>query len=177
MSKFQVFSGYDPLKDFKLMTSDIHNCIFHEHEINGKTIDISSGTHNNIIYQEKIITDGTIDLERINHDNKLIVWQNNLISLSDGMSLKIKLEKASFFINIVTKNYEQEYNIYTKEESEELLSEIINYLYAYSKGIFDTNSISLQYPSIMVLEKYSNGHLTKEIEDFSPKVKKRRRKH
>lgn len=182
MSKFQVFSGFDPLRDFKLMTSNIHDCNFFEHEINGKTINISSGTNEDIIYQEKIITDGIIDLENINHDHKFIIWHNNLMSLNNGMSLKIKIENASFFINIVTKNiitrnYEQEFNIHTETESEELLSKIINYLYAHNNGIFDTNSISLQYPSIMILEKCFNGRLTKEVEDFSPKVKRKRKRH
>lgn len=183
MSKFQVFSGYDPLKNFKLMTNDTHDCIFLEHEINGKTINISSGTNKDIVYQEKIITDGIINLEKLNHDHKLVIWHNNLISLNNGISLKIKIEKASFFINIVTKkvftqNHEYEYNIHTETESEELLSKIINYLCTNGKGIFDTNSISLQYPSTMILEKYCDGRLTKEIEDFSPKVKnKKRRRH
>lgn len=104
------------------------------------------------------------------------------MSLNNGMSLKIKIENASFFINIVTKNiitrnYEQEFNIHTETESEELLSKIINYLYAHNNGIFDTNSISLQYPSIMILEKCFNGRLTKEVEDFSPKVKRKRKRH
>lgn len=182
MSKFQVFSGYDPLKDFKLMTSDIHNCIFQEHDINGKTIDISSGTNTDIIYQEKIITDGIINLEGINHDHKFVVWHNSLINLNKGMSIKLKLEKASFFVNIITKslstsNYEQEYSIHTEAESEELLYKIINYMYAHNKGAFNTHSISLQYPSTMILEEYCNGHLKKEVEDFSTKTKKKRRKH
>lgn len=172
MSNIQIYDGYDPFKDFKLA----NNCYFYTQEINSRMFNISTGINNNNIYQEKIITDGVIDILKINHDTKYMIWNNNLITLNDGLSIKIKLEQANFFINVINRNNEQIYDIHIKPENIHLLSVILEFLRQHNKGLIDTNTIALQYPSTLILESYQGGKYSKEVEDFSPKTKKKRRK-
>ena len=156
MSKLQFFTGYDDLKDYKLINGEMRNCIFFEHDIN-KPFRISLGTKNGNNYSEQIITDGIIKRKKYSQERPLIIWKEEPIYLDSGISLSLKLKDATFFVNIVSCNNESICEIHTSNESEELLKRILEYVYRDNHDLFDTNSISLQYPSTTIEHRCING--------------------
>lgn len=177
MSRLQIFSRCDELWYFKVAKEASYKCLFFEHPVN-KIVDVATGSLDDVIYEESIITDGNIELNRKNLYSPKVVWQNQLLTLNDGISIPIKISNATFFVTKIQVNDIVGYDIHTEVESEELLNKIINFIYNDKKELFDTESISLKYPYYIRLEKNKNGIKTTEYTDLAPdkKIKKRKKK-
>lgn len=175
MSRLQIFSRFDELNYFKTEKESAYKCLFFEHPIN-RTFDVATGSLDGTIYEETIITDGTIELNGKNFYSPNVVWNNELITLNDGISISIKVNNATFFVTKIKVGDVVGYDIHTEKESEELLNKIINYIYNNEKHLFDTESIALKYPYYIKLEKNIDGISSYEYTDLAPdnKCKKKR---
>lgn len=172
MISLQVFSSLDELKYFKEVKQGAYRCLFFKHPIN-RTFDICEGELDGVTYEESIITDGDITLGKMNYHRPIIIWQNKVLTLDEGLSIAITLENATFFINKIKINDMVGYDIHTEYESEELLTKIIEYIYKGKTDFFDTSSISLEYPYTVKIEKSKDGNKTINYIDYSPSKKKK----
>lgn len=177
MSQLQLFLETDDLANFKLNRSEQYGCLFFEHNIN-RTVDIGQGVYENNTYQEEIITDGNISLNRKNFNMPLIVYKNQLLKMKDGLSIPITLRNASFYILKTKieneKSYDIEYSIHCNEESEELLSKIIRYLYNREYDLFTTESVKVLDKETIRLITQTKNIPKEEFISLAPKENKRK---
>ncbi len=172
MSKIQFFSNYDPLKDYKMIMPD--NYAFFAHPINNRNINLGVGTSDNITYSETLLTDGIISINRKNLDNPLVIWKNKATTLHDGLSISINLTQATFFIIILRRNNEIEYDIHVENETLQSYNQIIEYL--KSGQVANVNSISLIDKYNIGLNNIINGKAVKEVINLHPKQKQLRKR-
>ncbi len=181
----QIFAKGDSLRLFKQdKQTKFPNCAFYQHDINNQEIDISSGFEGNIPINESIITDGEISLQKKNLYSPSIVWEEHLLTLENGTSISITLDKASFMIAVTKRLGEQQIDIHVTEESRDLLTKILNFFYGKQSGLFQTSSIYFTSPTILILENIINGKKKQQTFDFSTsstkeyyKQKRHKRRH
>ena len=162
MKKIQICSQFDKLRDYKLQTNKEYGCTFHEVNINSN-LHLGQGTFNNDNYHESIITNGKIKINDINREKSFVVFNNNLITLNNGLSVSVSISDATFFVLKTFMNGDIDYTIYTKEEKEELLNSIIDYIYNDCNQLFNTESISIPDTKTIIEEKKYNGMHSKNI--------------
>ncbi len=174
----QIVLNQDPLKNFKENAfSRYRTCSFFEHNVN-QSIDIGIGESNGHLVREKIITDGRISLHRKNQYSPLVVWQNVLVSLENGLSINIDIRDATFMVDIISFGDKKEHEIHIIEEDRASLQTILNFLY-HQQPIEQLSTISFKSPSILILESTLKGNIKQEILDLNTgksKVKHNKRK-
>jgi hypothetical protein len=148
----------------------IHGCTFHEKNVNS-TFNLGAGCFENDNYHEAIITNGDIKLNDINKNTSFVVFNNNLITLKNGVSLSITISNASFFVLKTFKNGEIDYSIYTENEQEELLDKILKFVYDERYDLFQTESISIPDIKTIIRKKDYDGTFYKEKIDVDSDVK------
>lgn len=168
MTKRQVFASADPLKKFKEeKAKQFHNCAFFNHKINGKEMDISRGFEGEIPIDESIITDGEISLQKKNLYSPSIIWQEHFITLENGTSICITIERATFMIVITNRLGEKQVDIHVTEEDKNALTNILNFFYGNRPSLFQTSSIRFTSPTVLTLQNIVKGNIKIQTFDFS----------
>lgn len=173
MSKLQIFSIYDRLKDFKVEAlNKYHDCAFFEGPVNGQ-FDIGTGLNNNCSFSEQIITDGQITLCKKNNYLPNIIYQNALIKLKSGLSIEAEISDASFFVNITRcENGNKEVNVHVEKEDSKTLTRILELIYQQKPTFKNTSSIKAVSGGIIIIEKQLNSKYTKEKLDLKKGIQK-----
>lgn len=162
INKFQYFSNYDRLRDFKMeATQRYTNCSFFEHEINAVS-SINNGIFNNLPISERVLTDGKISLDKINRGNSYVIWENHLLTLEDGRSIEIKIEGATFMVASIMYGEEVHHEIHTNQEDNLLLEKILDLVYKQNGSSIETSSVTFKTPCIVSFENIIKGKKGKE---------------
>lgn len=168
METRQIFAECDPLKLFKKDARKKYpNCAFFNHEINGKLVDINRGFDGDVPIDETIITDGEISLQKKNFYSPSIVWKEHLITLENGTSICITIERATFMIVITNRLGEKQVDIHVAEEDRTTLTNILNFFYGKQSGLFQTSSIRFTSPTVLTLQNVVRGNIKIQTFDFS----------
>lgn len=163
INKFQYFSNYDKLRDFKIATLQQYaNCSFFEHDINAVS-SVSNGFFEDKPITERIITDGNISLEKHNKSSSYLIWENHLLTLENGNSIEFRIDGASFMVVSIKYGDEVHHEIHSIEENRELLERILHLIYNQKGSSARTSSITFKTPSIISLENIVNKQRRKEI--------------
>ncbi len=177
----QIFIREDPLKLFKeKVQTRFPNCAFYNHPVNGN-VDVATGSLEGVSATEAVITDGTISLQRKNHYSPSIVWKNHFLTLDDGTSVSIEIQNASFMISVTKYLGQSQVDIHVEKEDRDTIQRILNFFYQKQLGLYNTNSITFNSPTILKLESIVDGKQSQELIDFNlgssqyRKVKKGRR--
>lgn len=177
MGKLQQYTYADPLRDLKLAATEINDVTFSQENIN-RLINIGAGTYNGNIIEEQILTDGIIKIEQNNKELPSMVLLNNYLKLDTGLSIKIKIENAKFFINIIKCNNTIQYDVHTLEENKEILQHILNLINNYNINKDDISSISIKHPGKISINNYINGkHQCDYINFYDNYKTKKKRRH
>lgn len=163
INKFQYFSNYDRLRDFKI--DSVHkygSCSFFEHNIN-TTSSANNGTFNGLPISERILTDGNISLEKINREPSYVIWENHLLTLEDGRNIELTIEGATFMVASITYGEEVHHEIHTIHEDKSLLERILHLIYEQNGISLETNSITFKIPCAVHLENIIKGKKQKEV--------------
>jgi hypothetical protein len=162
ITKFQCFSPYDKLVDFKVNSvNKYYNCSFFEHKVNATT-SLNFGKHNDKTVSERIITDGNISLENISKDPAMVIWENHILPLEDGKSIDITIDRATFMVVSITYGNNVHHEIHVEHEDEGLLRHILHLIYKENGNSEKTSSITFKNPAIILLETIVNKNKTRE---------------
>lgn len=177
----QIFIKEDPLRLFKEKAQRrFPNCAFYTHSVNG-SIDVATGSLDEMPATESVITDGKISLQRKNHYSPSIVWENHFLTLDNGTSISIEIQDASFMISVTKYLGQEQVEIHVEKEDRDTIQKILDFFYKKQIGLYNTNSITFNSPTILKLESIVDGRQSQEIIDFNTgssqyrKVKKGRK--
>lgn len=163
MRQNQIFSVYDPLRDFKQNVSEYNNYSFYEHD-NGinKNLNIGCGFYNNTLVEEKIITDGIINIVGKNYNKPFIIYNNALLSLDNGLSVLINITNANYFINVINYGNLRQYDIHLVEDNLPLLQTIVENISRNNLLRDSVNVASIEHPGIVTIERFNERKLEVE---------------
>ncbi len=135
----------------KEICSKYKNCHVLEHPLDGEFF-MSAGMLEGKSLLEKVVTNGSISLKETKNSPRQIFWQNHLVTLKNGTSVKLEITNATFLIDIIRLHGQEEISIHIEEPDQQLLKLLVEYLYHHHFGGFKENKVEFTSPTILEIQ-------------------------